>query len=56
MVQSNGRRRDYHGVCVVAWSSLKPIFANHVRYWHKADIGLRGLNVCFGGKAELRPS
>jgi hypothetical protein len=24
----------------------------HVRYWHKADIGLRDLNVCFGGKAD----
>jgi hypothetical protein len=24
-----------------------------VRYWHKADIGLRGLNVCFGGKADI---
>jgi hypothetical protein len=22
-----------------------------VRYWHKADIGLRGINVSFGGKA-----
>ena len=21
-------------------------------YWHKADIGLRGVNVCFGGKAD----
>jgi hypothetical protein len=25
----------------------------HVRYWHKADIGLRGLKVCFGGKAGI---
>jgi hypothetical protein len=24
-----------------------------VRYWHKADIGLRGLNVCFGGKVGV---
>ena len=24
----------------------------NVRYWHKADIGLRGVNVCFGGKAD----
>jgi hypothetical protein len=24
-----------------------------VRYWHKADIGLRGPNVCFGGKAGI---
>jgi len=24
-----------------------------VRYWHKADIGLRGLNVYFGGKAGI---
>jgi hypothetical protein len=24
-----------------------------VRYWHKADIGLRGVNVCFGGKADI---
>jgi hypothetical protein len=24
-----------------------------VRFWHKADIGLRGLNVCFGGKAGI---
>jgi hypothetical protein len=24
-----------------------------VRYWHLADIGLRGLNVCFGGKADI---
>jgi hypothetical protein len=24
-----------------------------VRYWHKADIGLRGVNVCFGGKAAI---
>jgi hypothetical protein len=23
-----------------------------VRYWHKADIGLRGLKVSFGGKAD----
>ena len=23
------------------------------RYWHKADMGLRGLNVCFGGKADI---
>ena len=22
----------------------------NVRYWHKADIGLRRLNVCFGRK------
>jgi len=21
--------------------------------WHKADIGLRGLNLCFGGKAGI---
>jgi len=29
----------------------------NVRYWHKADIGLRGPNVCFGGKAGIhRPS
>ena len=21
----------------------------HVRFWHKADIGLRGLKVSFGG-------
>ena len=25
----------------------------HVRYWHKADIGLRRVNVCFGGKAGI---
>ena len=25
----------------------------NVRYWHKADIGLRGLNVSFGGPAFL---
>ena len=25
----------------------------NVRLWHKADIGLRGLNVCFGGKAGI---
>jgi hypothetical protein len=25
----------------------------NVRYWHKADIGSRGLNVCFGGKAGI---
>jgi hypothetical protein len=25
-----------------------------VRFWHKADIGLRDLNVCFGGKASAR--
>jgi hypothetical protein len=25
----------------------------NVRYWHKADIGLRGLNVAFGGKADI---
>jgi hypothetical protein len=49
MVQSNGRGRDYHGVCVVAWSSLKPIFANHVRYWHLADIPTEPLNVRFCG-------
>jgi hypothetical protein len=24
-----------------------------VRDWHKADIGLLGLNVCFGGKAGI---
>ena len=24
-----------------------------VRYWHKADISLRGVNVCFGGKAGI---
>jgi hypothetical protein len=24
-----------------------------VRYWHKADIGLRGVNVCFGVKAGI---
>ena len=24
---------------------------HHVRYWHKADIGLRGLNVSCEGKA-----
>jgi hypothetical protein len=27
--------------------------AGDVRYWHKADIGSRGLNVCFGGKAII---
>ena len=26
---------------------------DHVRYWHKADISLRGLNICFGGKAGI---
>ena len=25
----------------------------HVRYWHKADIGLRGVNVRFGSKAGI---
>jgi hypothetical protein len=25
----------------------------YVRYWRKADIGLRGINVCFGGKAGI---
>ncbi len=25
----------------------------NVRYWHKADIGLRGVNICFGGKAGI---
>jgi hypothetical protein len=25
----------------------------HVRYWHKADIGLRGHNVSCGGKADI---
>jgi hypothetical protein len=25
----------------------------NVRYWHKADIGLRGHNVCLGGKAGI---
>ncbi|MGC2438226.1 MAG: hypothetical protein WA478_16230, partial [Pseudolabrys sp.] len=24
-----------------------------LRYWHKEDIGLRGDNVCFGGRAAL---
>jgi len=24
--------------------------AADVRFWRKADIDLRGLNVCFGGK------
>jgi hypothetical protein len=24
-----------------------------VRYWHKADIGLRGLNVSFGVEAGI---
>jgi hypothetical protein len=24
-----------------------------VRYWHKADIGLRGLNISLGGKAGI---
>ena len=24
-----------------------------VRFWHKADIGLRGVNDCFGGKAGI---
>jgi hypothetical protein len=28
-------------------------FVRYVRFWPKAEIGLRGLNVCFGGKAEL---
>jgi hypothetical protein len=28
----------------------------NVRYWHKADIGLRGLNVSFGGKAGIIPT
>jgi hypothetical protein len=28
------------------------IDTRHVCYWHKADI-LRGLNVCFGGKADV---
>ena len=23
----------------------------NVRYWHLADIGLRGVNLCLGGKA-----
>jgi hypothetical protein len=26
---------------------------SNVRYWHKADIGLRSLNVCVGGKAGV---
>jgi hypothetical protein len=25
------------------------------RFWHKEDIGLRGTNVCFGGKADIDP-
>ena len=25
----------------------------NVRYWHKADIGSRGVNVCFVGKAGI---
>jgi len=24
-----------------------------VRYWPKADIGLRGDDVCFGGRADI---
>ena len=24
-----------------------------VRFWHKADIGLRSVNLCFGGKAGI---
>jgi hypothetical protein len=27
--------------------------APNVHYWHKADVGLRGVNVCFGGKAGI---
>ena len=30
-----------------------PLGERHVRYWHKADVGLRGVNVCFGGKAAI---
>ena len=32
------------------------ITSSDVRYWHKADIGLRGLNVCCGGKEGLGAS
>ena len=35
------------GSAWLAWPSLKPIFANHVRYWHKADIGLCRAHVRF---------
>ncbi len=53
MIQSYGRRRDYHGVCVVAWPSLKSIFANHARNWRKADIPFALPNVYFGSRAEM---
>ncbi|MGA8176854.1 MAG: hypothetical protein WB839_19250 [Pseudolabrys sp.] len=33
-------------------SHTKRVMWGNVRYWHKADIGLRGVNVCFGGKAS----
>ena len=42
MVQSGHRQR----------LPLREAWLN-VRFWHKADIGLRGLNVCFGGKAGI---
>jgi hypothetical protein len=32
--------------------TFSTVFKN-VRFWHKADIGLRGLNVSFGGKAGI---
>ena len=32
---------------------VPPLGEWHVRYWHKADVGLRGVNVCFGGKAAI---
>jgi hypothetical protein len=53
-------RRD-HGICdhcgrqvspTKCTSHAKRVMWGNVRYWHKADIGLRGVNVCFGGKAS----
>jgi hypothetical protein len=32
---------------------IAPTKLMNVRYWHKADINLRGLNVGFGGKAGI---
>jgi hypothetical protein len=34
----------------------QPVAPLDVRLWHKADIGLRGVNVCFGGKAPNQPA
>ena len=51
-----GRTKAACGIVFIKYGVHSLGDKGYVRYWHKADMPVASLDVCFGGKADMRCS